>query len=64
MTERDNEHPDPGRHSITHEPKFCRCRVCHAHFYGDTIEQARAACLEHARDEHPDWGTSACYCPD
>jgi hypothetical protein len=59
MTEPEKEH-----HYVTHEPKFCRCRVCHEHFYGDTIEEARTACLEHSRQEHPDWGTSACYCPD
>lgn len=52
------------RHSVKAEPKFCRCRVCHEHFYGDTIAEARSACLEHAKSDHPDWGQSACYCPD
>jgi hypothetical protein len=41
--------PEQQHHYVTHEPKFCRCRVCHEHFYGETIEQARTACLEHAR---------------
>jgi hypothetical protein len=59
VTETERQH-----HYVTHEPKFCRCRVCHEHFYGETIEQARTACLEHAGEEHPDWGRSACYCPD
>lgn len=36
-------------HSIKREPKFCRCRVCHEHFYADTIAEAKQACLEHAR---------------
>ena len=46
------------------EPKFCRCRLCHEHFYGETIAQARAACAEHARHFHPDWHVTACFCPD
>jgi hypothetical protein len=46
------------------EPKFCRCRLCHEHFYGATIAQARAACARHARQLHPGWRVSACYCPD
>jgi hypothetical protein len=52
------------RHYVTHEPKFCRCRVCHERFYGETIDEARAACLEHGNKAHPDWGSSACFCPD
>jgi hypothetical protein len=59
MTEPDQEH-----HYVTHEPKFCRCRVCHARFYGETIDEARTACRQHAEQDHPDWGDSACYCPD
>jgi hypothetical protein len=59
MSEQVNEH-----HYVTHEPKFCRCRVCHEHFYGDTVAEARAACLAHAEEAHPDWGSSACFCPD
>lgn len=51
-------------HSVKKEPKFCRCRVCHAHFYGDTIAQARQKCQAHGRTEHPDWGVTVCYCPD
>jgi hypothetical protein len=51
-------------HFIKKEPKFCRCRICHEHFYGDTIEQASQACHEHGITEHPDWGVSACFCPD
>lgn len=46
------------------EPRFCRCRVCHEHFYGDTIAEARRACLDHANQEHPDWGVTVCFCPD
>jgi hypothetical protein len=57
------ERSPPG-HSVKKEPKFCRCRVCHEHFYGETIGQARAACLEHGRREHPSWGEGACFCPD
>lgn len=59
-----SESPQPQGVHVKTEPKFCRCRVCHEHFYGDTIAQARAACLDHALEVHPDWGTSACYCPD
>lgn len=51
-------------HSIKTEPKHCRCRICHEHFYADTIAAAREACLAHAEQEHPEWGTTACYCPD
>ncbi|MCG6869784.1 MAG: hypothetical protein LJE91_13960 [Gammaproteobacteria bacterium] len=61
---RDMKEPEKNHHFITHEPKFCRCRVCHEHFYGDTIAEARIACVEHGKEAHPDWGTSACYCPD
>lgn len=56
--------PEQNHHYITHEPKFCRCRVCHEHFYGETVAEAAEACRTHARDEHPDWGDSACFCPD
>lgn len=50
--------------SVKKEPKFCRCRVCHEHFYGETIADARHACIEHGAREHPEWGESACFCPD
>lgn len=56
--------PNPEGRFVTHEPKFCKCRVCHEYFYADTVEQARVACLAHAGEAHPDWGASACYCPD
>lgn len=46
-------------HTIKKEPKCCRCRVCHEHFYGETIEEARQACKE-----HPNWGVTVCFCPD
>jgi hypothetical protein len=46
------------------EPKFCKCRVCHEYFYGDTIEDARQQCLMHGKENHPDWGETVCYCPD
>jgi hypothetical protein len=58
------EENGPPRHSIKKEPKFCRCRVCHEHFYGKTIAEAHVACFDHARREHPDWGDTACFCPD
>lgn len=58
------EPPRPSTPRINTEPKFCRCRVCHEHFYGETIAAARRACFDHAFEAHPDWGTSACYCPD
>ncbi len=51
-------------HYIKKEPKFCRCRVCHEHFYGETIKEARQACREHGHKEHPDWGVTVCFCPD
>ncbi len=54
----------PPSHSVKKEPKFCRCRVCHEHFYADTIADARQVCLEHGHAAHPDWGETACYCPD
>ncbi len=54
----------PPGHTLKKEPKFCRCRVCHEHFYAETIEQARTACREHGRKEHPDWDEMACFCPD
>jgi len=54
----------PHGHSIKKEPKFCRCRLCHEHFYGETIAEAEQACREHAAEAHPEWGTSACFCPD
>jgi len=50
--------------SVKTEPKFCRCRVCHAHFYGETIAEARQACHDHAHREHPEWSSVICYCPD
>ena len=49
---------------LAHEPKFCRCRVCHEYFYADTIEEARRACLDHGASAHPDWGVTVCFCPD
>ncbi len=54
----------PPLHSVKKEPKFCRCRVCHEHFYADTIARAQQACREHGQAVHPDWGEMACYCPD
>ena len=54
----------PPRHSIKEEPKFCRRRACHEHFYGETIEAARQPCLDHGRREHPEWGPEVCYYPD
>jgi hypothetical protein len=58
----DHERPLPG--FVKKEPKFCRCRVCHEHFYGETVAEARQACIEHGAQEHPAWGESACFCPD
>ncbi len=55
---------DPPPHAVKKEPKFCRCRVCHEHFYGATVADAREACLIHAEQTHPDWEDSACFCPD
>jgi hypothetical protein len=52
------------RHTVKKEPKFCRCRACHEHFYAETLEEAHRACEAHARSEHPHWGPSACYCAD
>mgnify|MGYP007077386360 CR=1 FL=1 len=46
------------------EPKFARCRVCHEHFYADTVAEARQACRAHAEQQHPDWGETVCFCPD
>ena len=37
----------PTTHSVTKEPKFCKCRLCHEYFYADTIAAARVACTEH-----------------
>jgi hypothetical protein len=54
----------PQRGSVAKEPKFCRCKVCHRHFYGETIAEAHRACLDHQRAEHPDWAEAVCYCPD
>jgi len=54
----------PPSHSIKKEPKFCRCRVCHEHFYAETIREARQACHEHGRREHPGWEPVTCFCPD
>ncbi|MGD8743587.1 MAG: hypothetical protein PVH46_09185 [Granulosicoccaceae bacterium] len=60
-----NDTEPQATHYIKKEPKFCRCRVCHEHFYGETIEEARQACLAHGSAEHPDWGqTTVCFCPD
>jgi hypothetical protein len=59
----EHQHPPPG-HSVKKEPKFCRCRVCHEHFYAETIAEAREACMAHGRREHPDWGLTVCFCPD
>jgi hypothetical protein len=52
------------KHYIVKEPKFCKCRVCHEYFYAETIEQAKAECLTHGKENHPDWGSTVCYCPD
>ena len=57
----EKKHPE---HFIKKEPKFCRCRVCHEHFYGETIKEASRACHEHSKKEHPDWDVTACFCPD
>jgi hypothetical protein len=59
-----SQEPKPPKHTLKKEPKFCRCRVCHQHFYGETIEAARKACLAHGQQEHPDWGVTVCFCPD
>jgi len=57
--------PTTPHHSPTHEPKFCRCRVCHEYFYASTIAKAQHACLEHGRAEHPEWDRdTVCYCLD
>ncbi len=56
--------PETPAVSPVREPKFCRCRVCHAHFEAETIAEARDACLDHAYAEHPEWEEVACYCPD
>ena len=58
-----HDHHEPS-HSVKKEPKFCRCRVCHEHFYANTIAEAAEACREHSRAQHPDWGVTACFCPD
>ena len=58
------QHPDPTKHIIKHEPKFCKCRVCHEYFYADTLTETRQACQTHATENHPSWGETACYCPD
>ncbi len=58
------EDSPPSAHGLKTEPKFARCRLCHEHFYADTLAEARRACLEHARLQHPDWSESVCYCPD
>lgn len=52
------------QHTIKTEPKFCKCRVCHAYFYAETIDEAQHACLEHGKQAHPDWGVTVCFCPD
>lgn len=59
-----NKKNRPAQHSFKREPKFCRCRVCHEHFYAETIDEARQACQEHAAEQHPDWGETVCFCPD
>lgn len=58
-----NKQPPP-QHTVKKEPKFCRCRICHEHFYADSIAEAGQTCLEHARLQHPKWSEAACYCPD
>jgi uncharacterized protein YqfB (UPF0267 family) len=61
------QHPPgqtPPAHWVKKQPKYCRCRVCHEHFYGETIAEAHRACVAHAEQTHPDWGDSSCYCPD
>lgn len=58
----DEQQPPP--HSLKKEPKFCRCRVCHEHFYAETISAARQACLAHAKAQHPEWGATVCFSPD
>ncbi|HEX22044.1 MAG TPA: hypothetical protein ENH21_01285 [Chromatiales bacterium] len=50
---------NPPSRSIKKEPKFCRCRVCHEHFYAETIREAREAC-----HEYPGWEPVTCFCPD
>jgi hypothetical protein len=55
---------EPPKHSVTKEPKFCKCRVCNEYFYADTIAAARIACVEHGDRFHPDWHVTNCYCPD
>ena len=59
-----NDEKTPAQHSLKKEPKFCRCRVCHEHFYADTIAAARQVCLDHASVQHPDWGDTVCFSPD
>lgn len=59
--ERENGPEGP---SVVREPKFCRCRICHEHFYGETVAEAHRACLAHRRKAHPDWADATCYCPD
>ncbi len=58
-----SDHRSP-HHWVKKEPKFCRCRVCHEHFYGETVAEAQGACREHAEREHPHWDVTACFCPD
>ena len=58
------QNSNPVSHAIKHEPKFCKCRVCHEYFYAETITEARQACQAHASENHPDWGVTCCYCPD
>ena len=60
----DDETPAPEGHFVKKEPKFCRCRLCHEHFYAETLAAAQQACRVHADSEHPGWEQSACYCPD
>lgn len=58
------QHDKPEGHYIAHEPKFCKCRVCHEYFYTGTIDEARRACLAPGAEAHPDWGVTVCFCLD
>jgi hypothetical protein len=55
--------PD-SKKTVAHEPKFCKCRLCHEYFYADTIKEAKQACKGHVAEFHPDWEETGCYCPD
>lgn len=52
------------RDDIHVEPKFCKCRLCHAYFYGGTMDEARAACEAHHKEFHPEWDETACFCSE